>query len=152
LALKEKPEMSIDWNSFTPMSALVGGVLIGIAAAAFVLLNGRIAGISGILAGLLKPRRGDMGWRAAFLLGLIGAPAAYTLWNSLPTIRIDAGYGALVVAGLLVGVGTSYGSGCTSGHGVCGLSRLSPRSLAATATFMGVGFVTVFVLRHRFGF
>jgi uncharacterized membrane protein YedE/YeeE len=152
LALKEKPEMSIDWNSFTPMSALVGGVLIGIAAAAFVLLNGRIAGISGILGGLLKPRRGDMGWRAAFLLGLIGAPAAYTLWNSLPTIRIDAGYGALVVAGLLVGVGTSYGSGCTSGHGVCGLSRLSPRSLAATATFMGVGFVTVFVLRHRFGF
>jgi uncharacterized membrane protein YedE/YeeE len=142
----------IDWNSFTPMSALVGGVLIGIAAAAFVLLNGRIAGISGILGGLLKPRRGDMGWRAAFLLGLIGAPAAYTLWNSLPTIRIDAGYGALVVAGLLVGVGTSYGSGCTSGHGVCGLSRLSPRSLAATATFMGVGFVTVFVLRHRFGF
>jgi uncharacterized membrane protein YedE/YeeE len=152
LALKEKPEMLIDWNSFTPMSALVGGVLIGIAAAAFVLLNGRIAGISGILGGLLKPRRGDMGWRAAFLLGLIGAPAAYTLWNSLPTIRIDAGYGALVVAGLLVGVGTSYGSGCTSGHGVCGLSRLSPRSLAATATFMGVGFVTVFVLRHRFGF
>jgi uncharacterized membrane protein YedE/YeeE len=144
--------VTMDWIHFTPWASLGGGVLIGLAATMFVLFNGRIAGISGILGGLLKPRRGDMGWRAAFLLGLIGAPAAYTLWNSLPTIRIDAGYGALVVAGLLVGVGTSYGSGCTSGHGVCGLSRLSPRSLAATATFMGVGFVTVFVLRHRFGF
>jgi len=143
--------MSIDWNSFTPMPALVGGVLIGIAAAAFALLNGRIAGISGILGGLLKPRRGDIGWRAAFLLGLIGAPAAYALFSALPTIRIDAGYGALVAAGLLVGVGTRYGAGCTSGHGVCGLSRLSPRSLAATATFMGAGFVTVFVLRHLLG-
>lgn len=143
--------MSIDWNSFTPMAALAGGVLIGIAAAAFALFNGRIAGISGILGGLLKPRRGDLAWRTAFLVGLIGAPAGYALFTALPTIQIDAGYGALVVAGLLVGIGTRYGSGCTSGHGVCGLSRLSPRSLAATATFMAAGFCTVFVIRHLIG-
>jgi uncharacterized protein len=140
--------MSIDWNAFTPWSALVGGVLIGIAAAMFALLNGRIAGISGVLGGLLRPLRGDVAWRVAFVLGLVAAPLAYALVTALPRPQIDAGYGALVVAGLLVGVGTRYGSGCTSGHGVCGLSRLSPRSLAATAAFMGAGFVTVFVLRH----
>lgn len=142
--------MSIDWNAFTPWSALIGGVLIGIAVAMFALLNGRIAGISGVLGGLLKPVRGDIGWRAAFILGLVGAPLVYTMFSALPAVRVDAGYGALVAAGLLVGVGTRYGSGCTSGHSVCGLSRLSPRSLAATATFMGAGFVTVFVGRHLF--
>ena len=142
--------MNINWNAFTPWSALLGGMLIGLAAAMFALLNGRIAGISGVLGGLLKPARGDIGWRAAFIAGLVGAPLVYALFAALPAVQIDAGYGALVVAGLLVGVGTRYGSGCTSGHGVCGLSRLSPRSLVATATFMGAGFITVFLLRHLF--
>ena len=140
--------MTIDWNAFTPWSALAGGVLIGIAAAMFVLLNGRIAGISGIVGGLLKPVKGDVAWRVAFVLGLAGAPLAYALLAALPLPQIDAGYLGLVVAGLLVGVGTRYGAGCTSGHGVCGLSRLSPGSLVATAVFMGGGFATVFVLRH----
>ncbi len=140
--------MTIDWNAFTPWSALGGGVLIGIAAGMFVLLNGRIAGISGIVGGLLKPARGDVAWRIAFVGGLLGAPLLYALVSTLPVPRIDAGYGTLVLAGLLVGVGTRFGSGCTSGHGVCGLSRLSPRSLAATAAFMAAGFVTVFVIRH----
>ena len=143
--------MSIDWYAFSPGSALAGGVFIGIASAMFVLLNGRIAGISGILGGLLQPVRGDSAWRLAFILGLVAAPAAYLLAGPLPKAQIDAGWGALVAAGLLVGVGTRYGSGCTSGHGVCGLSRLSPRSLAATAAFMGAGFLTVFVVRHLLG-
>ncbi len=140
--------MSIDWPSFTPWSALAGGALIGVAAGLLVLLNGRIAGISGIVGGLLRPVRGDVMWRAAFALGLVGAPAVYLLAAPLPVARIDAGTGALVVAGLLVGVGTRYGAGCTSGHGVCGLSRWSPRSLVATLAFMAAGFVTVGVLRH----
>lgn len=138
----------IDWPHFTPWAALAGGVLIGIAAAMFVLLNGRIAGISGVLGGLLRPAKGDVAWRAAFVLGLIGAPLVYGLFAVLPAARIDAGYGALALAGLLVGVGTRYGAGCTSGHGVCGLARLSPRSLAATGVFMAAGFATVFVARH----
>ncbi len=142
--------MTIAWNAFTPWSALIGGLLIGLAAAMFVLLNGRIAGISGVLGGLFKPTRGDLGWRVAFIGGLIGAPLVYAIFSTLPSVQIDAGYGALLVAGFLVGVGTRLGSGCTSGHGVCGLSRLSARSLVATATFMAAGFVTVFVLRHLF--
>ena len=140
--------MSMDWNHFTPWSALAGGALIGLAAALFLLLNGRIAGISGVLGGLLKPVSGDIAWRVAFVLGLIGAPLVYGLFAGLPVPEIDAGNAALIAAGLLVGVGTRYGSGCTSGHGVCGLSRLSPRSLVATACFMGAGFATVFVIRH----
>jgi uncharacterized membrane protein YedE/YeeE len=143
--------MTIDWNSFTPWASLAGGIAIGIAAAMFILLNGRIAGISGVLGGLLAPARGDVSWRVAFIAGLVGAPLLYALAADLPTPRIDAGYGALVAAGLLVGFGTGYGSGCTSGHGVCGISRLSPRSLAATGAFMAAGFVTVFVLRHLIG-
>jgi uncharacterized membrane protein YedE/YeeE len=142
--------MTIDWMNFTPWTALAGGLLIGLAAAAFVLLNGRLAGISGILGGLLRPAQGDLAWRAAFLAGLVGAPLVYALFAPLPAVRIDAGDGALVAAGLLVGIGTRYGSGCTSGHGVCGLSRLSPRSLVATSAFMLAGFATVFVLRHLF--
>lgn len=138
----------IDWHAFTPWPALAGGVLIGIAAALFVLLNGRIAGISGIVGGLLKPARGDLAWRAAFVAGLVAAPLLYVLFATVPAPQIDAGYGALVVAGLMVGLGTRYGSGCTSGHGVCGLSRLSPRSLVATLAFMAAGFATVFVVRH----
>lgn len=143
--------MTLDWNAFTPWTALAGGVLIGLAAALFVLLNGRIAGISGVLGGLLNPKRGDIAWRAAFLAGLVGAPLLYALVATIPRPQIDAGSGALVVAGLLVGVGTRYGAGCTSGHGVCGISRLSPRSLVATAAFMAAGFVTVLVLRHLVG-
>ena len=140
--------MSIDWNAFTPWSALAGGMLIGLATALFVLLNGRIAGISGVLGGLLKPVAGDVLWRVAFVGGLIVAPLVYALFAVVPAVNIDAEYGALIAAGLLVGVGTRYGAGCTSGHGVCGLSRLSPRSLVATLVFMGAGFVTVFVMRH----
>jgi len=143
--------MSIDWNSFTPWPSLAGGVLIGVAAAMFVLLNGRIAGISGVLGGLLRPTGGDVAWRAAFVAGLVGAPLAYALFAALPKLQIAADYGRLVLAGLLVGIGTRYGSGCTSCHGVCGLSRLSPRSFVATATFMAAGFVTVFVARHLIG-
>jgi len=143
--------MTLDWNAFTPWSALAGGALIGIATAMFALLNGRIAGISGVIGGLLKPAAGDVAWRAAFVIGLIGAPLVYALFAAVPKPQIAAEYGALVLAGLLVGIGTRYGSGCTSGHGVCGLSRLSPRSLAATVTFMAAGFATVFVTRHLIG-
>ena len=144
--------MSIAWNAFTPWSSLAGGVLIGVAAAMFLLLNGRIAGISGILGGLLKPVRGDVGWRVAFAIGLLASPLVYLLFAALPRPQIDASYVALALAGVLVGVGTRYGGGCTSGHGVCGLSRLSPRSLVATLAFMGAGFATVFVIRHVVGF
>ncbi len=143
--------MTIDWNAFTPWAALAGGGIIGFAAAMFILLNGRIAGISGVLGGLLTPARGDISWRLAFIAGLVGAPLLYALFTELPHPQIDAGYAALVVAGLLVGAGTRYGSGCTSGHGVCGVSRLSPRSLVATAAFILAGFVTVYVLRHLIG-
>lgn len=140
--------MTIDWTAFTPWSALLGGAIIGAAAAMLVLLNGRIAGISGIVGGLLRPASGDINWRVAFIAGLIGAPLAYALIAPLPAIRIDAGYPSLVVAGLLVGVGTRYASGCTSGHGVCGISRLSARSFIATLAFMAAGFGTALVLRH----
>ena len=143
--------MTVDWNAFTPWPALAGGVLIGIAAALLLLVGGRIAGISGILGGLLKPVRGDVGWRVAFIGGLLAAPLAYALFAALPRPQIDASYGALLAAGLLVGVGTRFGGGCTSGHGVCGLSRLSVRSLVATLAFMGAGFATVFVTRHVIG-
>jgi len=143
--------MTIDWNAFTPWSALAGGVLVGIAVAMFALLNGRIAGISGVVAGLLKPTAGDVAWRLAFVIGLVGSPLLYALFAVLPKPQIAAEYGALVLAGLLVGIGTRYGSGCTSGHGVCGLSRLSPRSLFATLAFMAAGFATVFIARHLLG-
>ncbi len=141
----------IDWPHFTPWMSLAGGILIGLSAALFVLFNGRIAGISGILGGLLQWPRDDVAWRIAFLLGLIGAPLVYTLFAPLPAVRVDAGSATLVAAGLLVGIGTRYGAGCTSGHGVCGISRLSPRSLVATAAFMAAGFATVFIVRHLIG-
>jgi len=140
--------MTVNWTDFTPWSALGGGLLIGLAAALFVLFNGRIAGISGILGGLLRPAPGEHGWRIAFLLGLVAAPLVYTLAAPLPAMRIEAGTGTLIAAGLLVGMGTRYGAGCTSGHGVCGLARGSVRSLAATLAFMGAGFATVFIVRH----
>jgi len=140
--------MSIDWIHFTPWTSLAGGILLGIAAAMFILFNGRVLGISGIVGGLLRPRSGDVGWRLAFVLGMLAAPTLYFLVAGPTTARIDAGWLTLIVAGLLVGVGTRYASGCTSGHGVCGLSRLSPRSLVATLAFMAAGFITVFIVRH----
>ena len=143
--------MLIDGTHFTPWAALAGGVLLGLASAFFVLLNGRVLGISGIVGGLLRPRAGDIGWRLAFVLGMLVAPSLYWLVVGPTQPRIDASWGMVVIAGLLVGVGTRYGSGCTSGHGVCGLSRMSPRSLVATLAFMGAGFVTVFLVRHALG-
>jgi uncharacterized protein len=143
--------MTIDWNAFTPWTSLAGGALIGLAAALFILLNGRIAGISGIVGGLIVPSRGDIAWRAAFVIGMLAAPTAWLLVAAAPAMQIDADYPLLIVAGLMVGIGTRYGSGCTSGHGVCGLSRLSLRSLAATFAFMAAGFVTVFIVRHLIG-
>jgi len=143
--------MTIDWTHFTPWTALAGGVLLGLASAVFILINGRILGISGILGGLLTPLKGDVGWRIAFLLGMACAPTVFSFVSPSEAVvvpRIDASYFGLAVAGLLVGIGTSYASGCTSGHGVCGLSRLSPRSLVATVSFMAAGFLVVFVLRH----
>jgi uncharacterized protein len=140
--------VSIDWSQFTPWASLAGGLLLGAAAGMFILLNGRLLGISGIVGGLLKPRTGDTGWRVAFVAGLLAAPTAWALFAPPVAPRIAAGPALLVAAGLLVGWGTRYGSGCTSGHGVCGLARLSPRSLAATLAFMATGFVTVFVVRH----
>jgi len=140
--------MTIDWLHFTPWRSLAGGALIGLAAAILVVTNGRIAGISGILGGLLRPARNDWGWRLAFVIGLLAAPTVYALVAPLPVPRIEAGTAVLVIAGLLVGFGTRLGSGCTSGHGVCGLARMSPRSLAATLGFMAAGFATVFLVRH----
>jgi uncharacterized protein len=140
--------VNVDWTAFTPWSALAGGAIIGIAAVLFALFNGRIAGISGIIGGLLPPSFPDAAWRVAFLAGLIVAPIVYRLFAGVPDLTIDANYPTLVVAGILVGVGTRYGSGCTSGHGVCGLSRLSSRSLVATVAFMAAGFATVFATRH----
>ena len=131
--------------------ATIGGALVGLSAVLMMALNGRIAGVSGIVGGLMQRAPGDAGWRIAFLLGMLAAPATFLLFapaGFLPAPRIEAGFGTVVIAGLLVGFGTQYGSGCTSGHGVCGLSRLSPRSLVATLAFMAMGFVTVFLLRH----
>lgn len=142
--------MNLDWSSFTPVTASVGGLLIGAAVVLLMAGAGRVAGISGILGGLLPPRR-DGAWRLAFLLGLCAAPWLYTLGATLPAIVVEAGTPRLIVAGLLVGIGTRYASGCTSGHGVCGVSRGSPRSLAATALFMAAGFAMVYATRHLMG-
>ncbi|WP_038209141.1 YeeE/YedE family protein [Xenophilus azovorans] len=140
--------MTLDWTHFTPWRSLAGGALIGLAAAVLLLGCGRVAGISGILGGLLRPLRGEWAWRLAFVAGLFASPWLFALATALPVPRIEAGGGVLVLAGLLVGLGTRLGGGCTSGHGVCGLARLSPRSLAATLAFMAAGFATVFVARH----
>ncbi len=140
--------MTIDWTAFAPWPALIGGAIIGAAASLLILANGRIAGISGIIGGLLRPMPGEMAWRMAFIAGLIVAPVIYMLVHPLPSISIDGSYPVLIVGGLLVGIGTRYASGCTSGHGVCGVSRLSVRSLVATLAFMCAGFVTVWFVRH----
>ena len=143
--------MTIDWINFTPWTSLAGGLMIGLGAALLLIFTGRIAGISGIMGGLLTPAKGDVSWRLAFLLGLVASPVVFSLIHSLPPVHIEASYPTVIVAGLLVGIGTRYGSGCTSGHGVCGLSRRSPRSLVATAAFMAAGFVTVYIVRHLLG-
>lgn len=143
--------MTVDWANFTPWTALAGGVLIGAAASLFVLLNGRIAGISGLLASLLEPGAEGRGQKLLFLLGLLLAPLLWVLFGRLPVLEFQSGWFGLLIAGLLVGVGTRYGSGCTSGHGVCGISRLSARSIVATLAFMAAGFGTVYVLRHLLG-
>lgn len=143
--------MSIDWNAFTPWTALAGGVVIGLAVALFAFLNGRVTGISGIAGGLFRPQAGDMLWRVAFLLGLVLAPAAWLTVAALPELTYDTGFGGMLLAGFVVGLSTRYGAGCTSGHGVCGMSRLSPRSMVATLSFMASGFITVFVIRHVVG-
>lgn len=143
--------MMIDTTHFTPLSALIGGLIIGAAAIIFLLVNGRIAGISGIVGGLLPPVKHDVLWRIAFIAGLIMAPAIYGFFAPKPDIQIDADYPLLMIAGLLVGIGTRYGSGCTSGHGICGISRLSPRSIVATISFIASGIMTVFIMRHVIG-
>jgi len=143
--------MTIDWNHFTPWASLGGGLLLGIASVAFILLNGRILGISGILGGLIPARTGDTTWRLAFILGMFVSPLVMKMLapaDFLASPRIEANMGLIVVAGLLVGVGTRYGSGCTSGHGICGLSRLSPRSIVATCLFMLAGFISVYLIKH----
>jgi len=140
-----------DFTHSTYFAGLLGGLLIGLAAAILVLFNGRIAGISGILGGLLQAGKGDKAWRVLFVLGLVTAPFVYRITFGLPEVTIDAGTIELIIAGLLVGIGTRYASGCTSGHGVCGISRGSTRSIAATLTFMTAGFVTVYLTRHLLG-
>lgn len=143
--------MNINWDAFTPWTALSGGVVIGIAVALFAFLNGRVTGISGIAGGLFRPQAGDTVWRVAFLLGLVLAPLAWLLVATLPALTYDTGFGGMVLAGFVVGLSTRYGAGCTSGHGVCGMSRLSPRSIVATLSFMASGFITVYVIRHVLG-
>jgi hypothetical protein len=141
----------IDWAHFTPWHSLAGGILIGAAVAVLVLVNGRIAGVAGILGGLLRPATGDMAWRLAFVIGLLVAPAAVGLAAEPSPPTIEASYPVLLLAGLLVGAGTRYGSGCTSGHVYCGLSRLKSRSLAATLAFVFAGLATVYIVRHLLG-
>lgn len=141
--------MNVD---FTPVASTIGGLLIGLSASLMLLLEGRVTGISGILGGLLSPQPGDVGWRGAFLVGLFVAGAgAFLVAPAAFGEPLPLGTGAVVLAGLLVGFGTRLGNGCTSGHGVCGLSRLSVRSLAAVLTFMATGGIAVFVVRHLLG-
>ena len=143
--------MIIDWAHFTPWSAVAGGLLIGLAAGLLAVLNGRLAGISGIVGDLLGAGAGERLWRLAFIAGLLAAPPAWTMFAILPQAQIDAGYPQLIIAGVLVGAGARYAGGCTSGHGVCGLARLSSRSLVATLSFMAAGFAAVYTLRHLIG-
>lgn len=140
--------MAVDWNAFTPAAAVAGGLAIGAASLGMALLLGRVAGVSGIAGGLLRPQRGETGWRVVFLAGLLASPFAYAAVSTVPAVQVDASLGTLVVAGLLVGWGTRLGSGCTSGHGVCGMGRRSPRSLVAVIAFMATAFLVVYVTRH----
>ncbi|KVV51686.1 YeeE/YedE [Burkholderia territorii] len=143
--------MQVDVLHFTPWLSLAGGVLIGLAAAWLIAFNGRIAGISGIVGGSFTAGAAERSWRAAFVGGMIAAPLMMRIVGAAVTPQVDAGWGGLLAAGLLVGIGTRYAGGCTSGHGVCGLSRGAARSIVATAVFMVAGFATVFVRRHMIG-
>lgn len=142
--------MHLNWMQFTPGMSFAGGLMIGAAVALFLLLNGRVAGISGIIGGLLQKNTASAGWRLSFVAGLIVSPLFYGLFAQPVIGSSPARLPMLVLAGLLVGIGTRYGAGCTSGHGICGLARFSPRSLAATAMFMLAGFATVYAIRHFF--
>ncbi len=141
--------IQVDWQAFTPIS-LVGGVIIGVATIILLLGIGRVAGISGIAASLLKPKRVEL-WQVLFVLGLVVSPLLYKLVLPLPIAQITTSLPLLIAAGLIVGFGTRLGSGCTSGHGICGNARLSPRSMAATVTFMAFGIITVYIGRHVLG-
>ncbi len=143
--------MQVDWAHFTPASALGGGALIGLAATLLLLRDGRILGAAGIFAGLAQPKTGDFAWRLAFVGGLMVSPALAALLWGVTAPQIAASPNLLIVGGFLVGLGARLGNGCTSGHGVCGLARLSKRSLAASLTFMATGFATAFVFRHLLG-
>jgi uncharacterized membrane protein YedE/YeeE len=138
--------------NFTPISAAIGGALIGLAAVLLMAFTGRIAGIAGITGGLISPRTDDRGWRLAFVAGLIAAPlAAALLGHAVAMPQMPGSFVTIAVAGLLVGFGTRLGNGCTSGHGICGIARLSPRSIAATVVFMAMAIVVVALTRHVFG-
>ncbi|MGO2672682.1 YeeE/YedE family protein [Psychrobacter celer] len=141
--------IQIDWQVFTPIS-LVGGLILGVATVILLLGIGRIAGISGITSSLLKPKRVEM-WQVLFIAGLVLSPLLYSVFKPLPDIEVTTSLPLLIAAGLLVGFGTRLGSGCTSGHGICGNARLSPRSMVATATFMAFGIITVFIGRQVLG-
>jgi uncharacterized membrane protein YedE/YeeE len=138
-------------TDFTPIQSLFGGVLIGLSAVLLMALHGRVAGMTGILSGVIPPVAADWRWRAAFLAGAIAAPVIYLAAGGVIPFAVPVSTGALIVGGLLVGIGVHFGQGCPSGHGICGLARFSPRSLAAVATFMLAAFVTVFVVRHVIG-
>ncbi|WP_410498258.1 YeeE/YedE family protein [Chitinibacter sp. S2-10] len=143
--------VQIDFANFTPLASLLGGALIGLSAGLLILLSGRIAGIAGIIGGLFSGgswAKGDKSWRILFALGLLLAPALWSLFAPLPALTMVTSPVGLIIAGLLVGIGTRYANGCTSGHGICGLSRLSLRSLSAVISFMAAGFVTVFIIKH----
>jgi uncharacterized membrane protein YedE/YeeE len=152
---REEAHLTVEnvMENFTPVPALLGGFLIGASAALLLVLNGRIAGISGLVGGLINPSRSETGWRLAFLAGLFVAPFVYAAFGgALPAVTLKASLWLLIVAGLITGFGTRLGAGCTSGHGVCGIGRGSPRSLVATATFMATAIATVFLTRHVLGF
>lgn len=140
-------------TAFTPWMSLAGGVLIGLASTLLMLFAGRVMGATGVLAGLFQPSsRQDFAWRAALLAGMVSGPAiVWLISGEMPAVTVPVSTLALVVGGLIVGVGVTFGSGCTSGHGVCGMARLSPRSIAATLTFMVTTFATVFIMRHVIG-
>lgn len=135
-------------ENFTPVASLIGGILIGLSASMMILLNGRIAGISGILGGISGAHKADVPWRVAFIAGLVISPLVYMLFSQPPVVALSASNLQIVIAGLLVGIGSRYGSGCTSGHGVCGIARMSKRSIVATMVFMAAGIITVYIMRH----
>jgi uncharacterized membrane protein YedE/YeeE len=138
-------------TEFTPFASLVGGILIGLAAILLMALHGRIAGMTGILSGVIPPVTGDWPWRAAFLAGSVAGPLAYLLAGNEIDFSVPVSTAMMIASGFIVGIGVIFGSGCTSGHGICGIARFSPRSIVATVSFMAAGLVTVYVIRHVIG-